>query len=195
MNPELNKEFKRKTFHCLSLVYLGIYLRWGRWPSAAVLCAWIPIEGAVEFFRLRRPELNALLMKSFGGIHRESEIGRISGIFWTTLGCLGTIALFGERPPVVCAAIAYLAFGDGVAALAGRAWGTWKWPWFGGKKSVQGSTACFAACGVSGWAAGLPPSALFVGAAAATVLELLPLPIDDNFWIPLLSAAVVRFFV
>lgn len=195
MTPELKREFKRKAFHCLSLVYLGVYLRWGRWPAAAALAMWIPIEGSVEWARLRKPELNAWLMKTLGGIHRESETHRISGIFWTTLGCLATIALFGDRPPVVAAGIGYLAFGDGVAALAGRAWGSLKWPFFGGKKSVQGSAACFAACLAVGWAAGLPLAPAFAGAAAATILELLPLPIDDNFWLPVLSAAVLRLFV
>jgi dolichol kinase len=191
MTPELKREFKRKAFHCLSLVYLGVFFALGRRDASLALGAWIAIEGIAEAIRLRNPELNARLMGIFGGIHREKEMHRISGILWTSLGCLGTIAFFGSDPRVVAAGIGYLAFGDGVAALAGRAWGRRKWPFLDGKKSVEGSLACLTACFAVGVAAGLPPAAVVGGAIAATVLELLPLPLDDNLWLPLLSAGAV----
>jgi len=194
MTPELKTEFKRKIFHLLSLVYLGVYLSLGRWNAAIAIGAWFVIVTIVEWIRLRNPSLNEWLMAFFGGIHREKEMHKMSGIVWTTLGCLATITLFGDRPRVVSAGILFLALGDGVAALAGRAWGTHKWPGLDGKKSVEGSLACFLACLVSGFAVGLNPVATVAGAFAGTVFELFPVPIDDNLWLPLLSAGVVAFF-
>ena len=101
-----------------------------------------------------------------------------------------TIALVPHRD-VVLASLWFLAVGDAAAALVGRTWGHIRI----GAKSLEGSAACFLAC----WAAGavfldspgggVPEAA--VGAFTAALLEALPMPLDDNLWIPVVSGLVL----
>ena len=119
----------------------------------------------------------------------------MSGVWWTSLGCVLALALFGGRPRIVDAAILYLTFGDMAAALAGRAWGRHAFFLAGRRKSVEGSAACLLACWACGLAAGLPGGAAAAGAVAASLVELAPLPWDDNLWMPVLSGAVLRLLL
>ena len=188
------RELKRKVFHCLSLVYLAAFHLLGRWDSAWILAGWILVEGTVEALRLHHPRFNEALMKVFGGIHRPSEEGRVSGVFWTSLGCLAAIVLFGDHPKAVTAGFLFLALGDGSAALVGKAVGRIRIGFQGRTKTLEGSAACLFVCLAAGWAAGFTGLGLVAGATTATLVELLPVPIDDNFWLPVLSAAVLSLF-
>ncbi len=146
-------------------------------------------EAVVEFGRFFSPQANAFVMGLFGGIHRPDEIKRASGIFWTLLGCLLTITLFRDRAVVLCA-LGYLIFGDSAAALVGVRYGKHRFL----EKSFEGTAAFFAAS----WCVGLfffPPNIAFWGAVCAAFLELLPLPFNDNFWIPIASAVVLTLLV
>lgn len=190
----MRRELLRKLFHLLSLVYLALFLLLGRVIIIRLLGGWIVVVGAVEFLRLRRPALNRWIFKYFRGIQRKEEERRISGVFWTSLGCWLTVFFFGNAPMIVCSAFFYLAFGDAAAAIVGRSLGRVRFTIGGRSKSMEGSLACLAACLASGWAVGLPIPAVIAGAAAATVVELLPVPLDDNLWLPLVSAAVLSLF-
>jgi dolichol kinase len=185
VNESLRREIKRKAFHLLSVFYIALFA-WAPRPAAVTVLGVLTASlAALEAVRLRRPGLNRALVAFFGGIHRESETDRPSGIFWTLLGAFLTVALVPPRD-VVTTALWYLALGDAAAALVGRRWGRVRI----GAKSLEGSLACFLVC----WAAGTlclspapgRPEAL-AGAILATLLEALPLPFNDNLWIPLVS--------
>lgn len=79
-----------------------------------------------------------------------------------------------------------LAFGDGLASLAGKAFGTIRIPHTGGK-SLEGSLACFGGiiAGLSLFMPGMNPVTMIVIAAGATLLELLPLRDMDNIVLPI----------
>jgi len=98
--------------------------------------------------------------------------------------------LFGRRPDVVCAAILYLALGDASAALVGKAVGRMPLP-FAAPKTWEGSIACLGVCAAIGWSLGFGGVRLWAGATAATVIEAVPMPFSDNFWLPLGSALVL----
>lgn len=185
----LPAELKRKAFHALSAVYALLYALAGRTASLWTLGMLLVLIGTLEAARLRTPALNAALIRSFGGIHRESEVRRPSGILWTLTGCFLTIALVPQRD-IVLAALGYLALGDGMAALVGRRWGHLRI----GAKSLEGSLACFLSCWLVGMACLTPPFGspeVIAGALAATVLEALPMPLNDNLWMPLFSALLL----
>jgi glycerol-3-phosphate acyltransferase PlsY len=63
-------------------------------------------------------------------------------------------------------------------------------------KTLEGSLACLAVCVVVGILVGfymeLPVKAAIAGAVTATVFELLPIPLDDNFRIPLSAGFAMR---
>ncbi len=65
-----------------------------------------------------------------------------------------------------------------------------------GGKSLEGSLACFLACWLAGTLFLAPPFGsreVVVGALVATVAEALPLPVNDNLWLPLLPGLALMF--
>ncbi|MBI3549342.1 MAG: hypothetical protein HY078_09910 [Elusimicrobia bacterium] len=194
ISAELRMEALRKVFHLLSLIYLAAFHHLGRDLTIRLLAGWILLEGAVEAVRLRVPYVNETLIAMFCGIHREEETNRVSGILWTSIGCLLTMVCFGDRPLLVDAALLYLAFGDMAAAMVGKAFGRVNIGFWGRKKTLEGSVACLAVCAAAGLAAGLSPAAALAGAVTATAIEIVPVPLNDNFWMPIGAAFVLSFF-
>jgi len=124
---------------------------------------------------------------AFGSLIRDHEHNTLTGATYLVLSSLLCITLFSKT--VAVAAISFLVLGDTMAALVGRSFG--KKRFF--QKSIEGSLACFFSCLLCG---SLVPQLSFgvsvVGALVATLVELLPLPIDDNLRIPLLSGGVMQ---
>jgi dolichol kinase len=185
---DLSGEIKRKIFHNLSLVYLLMY-----WVLPPVVTIWIlglviVVETGVEFIRLRRPEINAWFLERFKGIHRESEILKPSGIFWTLLGCWSTMVFFTNKR-LVLAALGFLVFGDTAAALVGKKWGRHYWK-RNPQKSKEG-TLGFGLVSLAWSVFFLRWPVAVLGSAAGAFIELERWPWNDNFWIPILSALVL----
>ncbi len=175
------REIKRKLFHALSLVYAAGFYFLGKEPVLKILVPILIVVGIVESARLLFPKFNQAIMPLFGGIHRESEMTKFSGIFWTLLGCILTIWIFKD-PKIILCSLGYLVFADAAAALVGVPLGRHKF--FG--KSLEGSLACFVASVLVGLFF-LSPLWAVAAAVFVTAVELAPLPWNDNFWIPTLS--------
>ncbi len=188
---DLLRECGRKVFHMLSLVYLAAYFMIGYPAILAWLGAWSAVVVAVESSRLYLPGFNDFLFRLFRGLSRPEERGHYSGVFHTTIGALVLIVLFGARPSFVAAGIWCVSLGDAAAALVGKSIGRVRI--LGGKKSVEGSAACFLVCAGACSALGFRPAAAAAAALAATVVELLPTTwfFNDNLWMPLATAAAL----
>jgi dolichol kinase len=192
VNEVLLHEVKRKAFHSLSALYAVLFTLAGREPTLWTLGSLFVVVGAVEAVRLRQPVFNERLVRLFGGIHRPEEVRRPSGILWTLLGCFLTVLLIPDAD-IVLASLWYLALGDAVAGLVGRNWGRVRI----GSKSLEGSLSCFLACWLVGTLCLTPDFGrveTVLGALAATLFELVPLPLNDNLWIPFLSGLVLTAF-
>lgn len=186
-------ELRRKLFHLLTLVYLAAYLRLGPSSTAFWLAAWTALVFAVETARLRLPAFNALVIAPFRAIVRPHEERRYSGLFYTSVGALATIVLFGPHRLAVSAGLVTLALGDAAAAVVGRAFGRRRWP--NSDKSVEGTAAFVAACFGGTVFVGVPWPAALAASAAAAAVETSPAPFDDNLWIPVTASAVVWLMV
>lgn len=192
MMSDLRREFGRKTFHMLSLVYLGAFHLIG-WPRVGwAMAVWLPIVFLIETLRLKVPAIERALVGFFDGMIRETERKHFSGIFHTTAGSLAAMLIARGEPMIVGAAILQLALGDAASALVGKAYGRTKL--FGGAKSLEGSLAGFAVGFAAALAYGLRPGAAFAAALAGALAELLPTTpwFNDNLWIPVASATVLR---
>jgi dolichol kinase len=181
-------EIKRKVFHHLTLIYMALYAFSPRWLALGLLGISLLIVGALEFLRLRRPEINAWFLARFEGIHRESEIMHVSGIFWTLLGSWLTMLVFDNRR-IVLPALGFLAFGDAAAALGGQKWGRHPWP-KNAKKTIEGSLS-FLVVSIAWAKLFLRWPVAVIGAVVGALVESRVWPWNDNLWIPLLSGAAL----
>lgn len=191
-------EIKRKTFHILSLIYVACF-----WflPRNIVLIGFliaIAIVLSGEFIRAKNEKFNIFILKVLGGVHRESETHKISGLPWTLSGAFLTILLFPNKI-FVLASFLYLAFGDACAALFGKTYGKHK---IYAGKSLEGTFACFCACFVIGLIVFLSSGQFttingflfaIVGALIAAFIETIPWPLNDNFWMQIINAGVLTY--
>jgi len=188
---ELVREFGRKAFHQLSLVYLGAFF-WFGWPRIVYwLSGWFVVVLAVETARLKFPFVERTLVNFFEGLIRDSERKHFSGIFHTTSGCFAAMLIARGDAVIVSAAILQLALADSASALVGKAFGKTKL--FGGQKSLEGSLGGFATGFAAALACGVRPGAAFAAALAGALAELLPTTpwLNDNLTIPLVTATVL----
>jgi diacylglycerol kinase (CTP) len=96
-----------------------------------------------DVLRLKRPDLNHRIVTLFKLIIRIEELGTLSGVSFLIVGTFIDILLFPKKIAVL--AMLLLAFGDPASSIFGVLFGKDKiW----GRKSLQGSLACFAVCAI-----------------------------------------------
>lgn len=189
--------FGRKLYHmlmgCVCFVLYAFVL--DRTQALWALSVIGGIFVVFDLFRLRVPSVNNFVVTVYGGLMRREELRSVSGNSFYVLG-LFVLALAFPKP-IALLAILYLAFGDPVAAIAGTLFGKHR---IVGKKSLEGAAANFLVCAMvtailalSYFGLSLDRAALLalVGGCVAVVSELLPLPIDDNFTLPVVSAILL----
>ena len=187
MTRTLRHEAWRKALH-LSTLALPVWMVLAPppWRLGGLLFALVFFL-AVDILRLRWEPFRRLFHLRLGDSLRPSERhGLTSSHYLTFMACLLAWSM-PER--LGAAALAMPIVGDAAAAMVGRRFGRVR---FGGK-SLEGSAACLAGCWVAG-ALFLPTQLLALAAAAlvATVVEALPLGVDDNLSVPLVAALVLR---
>ncbi len=186
--------FQRKLYHflmgavCFCLYAFVLDRTQALWVLAILGGGFV----ALDLLRLGSPAMNALTLRFFGRIMRREELRSVTGNSFYIFGMM-VLVLFFPRP-IVLLSIAFLAAGDPVAAVVGTLYGKHK---LVGKKSLEGALANFmvswlAVYFISVFLLDVPVDHLialsWVGALCSVAAELLPLPIDDNFTIPVFSA-------
>lgn len=173
-------EIGRKAVH---LVAILIPLCYYFLPENVGRRALIIMTGGVfliDVIRLNQPRIRTFFFIFFGRLVRDHERYNLLGSTYLLLSSL--ICVYAFEKPVAVAALSFLILGDSTAALVGKSIG--RVQIFG--KTLEGSLACFAVCLLVG---GVIPELTWIqalaGAAMATLIELLPVPLDDNLRIPL----------
>jgi glycerol-3-phosphate acyltransferase PlsY len=187
------KHLGRKLYHLLGgLGLLSLYYLLGR--PRALICYGIltVIVLAIDITRIRVPALNQFIQTRFSNFIRTSESNRLTGTAPYVLG-IGLSLLF-YRTDIATAAICFLAFGDVAATAVGERYGRTK---ISGEKSLEGTLAFVTAAAFAGILLNvvsihLPYGLLFSGALVAAGVELLPLPVNDNLVIPLVSGGIME---
>ena len=184
---EVRRELQRKLLHILlfAVPLLGLLLE--GWPGRLGLILATLLVVVTDALRLRNPRFGAFVARYFGRLFRKDEHARLLGATYYAVASCVCVLLFADA--IAVSAISFLVIGDTVAAIVGKRFGR---PRYWGK-SIEGSVACFAVCFLVGmllldewWVAG-------GGALMATVAEAVPLPVNDNFRIPLLSGLAMHF--
>ncbi len=185
------KHLGRKLYHLLGgLALLSLYFILGRDRAIVFYLSLFILVLCFDLLRLRTPNLNRLIITKFHSFIRQSEEHKLTGTAPYVLGIGSTLYLY--RTDLATAAVCFLAFGDVAATTIGERYGKTK---IGGK-SLEGSIAFVAASAGAGFLlelVGVPITGwlIILGAVVAAGVELLPLPVNDNLVIPLVSGGVM----
>jgi len=145
---------------------------------------------AFEFIRFRAPGINRWFFSFFKPLLREKEGSRLTGTSYMFAASL--IAFLAFQRDIAVLALCFLAVGDAVATVIGKRIG--KRQLWG--KTLEGDLACFISCvaiGFISYYAGLniPLLTVLAGGIGATIVEAMPLPINDNLTMPLFAGVVM----
>lgn len=182
----MDSEFKRKIFHEIGLLIPISYLFFDKKDAIFGMSIVVLVFVFIEFLRLRYDFGNEFIPKVVGKTVREYEKVDLSAATYFIISSFFTVLLFNKY--IAIAAISYNSIGDFFAALVGKKFGKIKY--MGGKKSLEGSIACFISCLVVGLLLFNPFMAL-VGALAATFAEGYLIKVNDNLSIPIISGIIL----
>ncbi len=186
------QEIRRKSLHMLTILAPIIYNLAPYNTSLIISASLVIIDLIFETIRLLYPTINRILLKLFEGTYREKEKENVSTLIWTLSGIFLTIFIFSDNKNVVTLALLYLAFGDSVAAIVGVMFGKIRLGSRG--KSLEGSLAFFAIAFICGLFFVEPIYAFFTAFVGAAI-EFLPLPVDDNFVLPIFTAGLLSILI
>lgn len=187
------KHIGRKLFHLLGgLGLLSFYYLLGRQNALIFYGLLIAVVLAVDITRLRVPVFNQFIQTRFSSFIRKNEANKLTGTAPYVLGIGLSLLLY--RADIATAAICFLAFGDVAATAVGERYGRTK---ISGEKSLEGTLAFAAVAVTVGFllpltGVHLMPGMMLAGAIAAAGVELVPLRVNDNLVIPLVSGGVME---
>ena len=183
-------ELLRKSIHLLGLTLPVIYLFFDKSTILVFMGILVAAAMIVEFVKWISPRFGGFFFRIFTPLLRSHERkGAVTGATYYLISAFLCILFFAKTLAIIC--IFFMVLGDMAAALVGKMWGKTK---LLAGKSLEGSAACFVVCAVIALVK-LNPVIAIVGALVATIVELIPFPIDDNLTVPLISGAVMHFLM
>lgn len=183
---ELGTEIVRKSIHLL-IGLVPTLATWNFGFTVALLCSGILVYSYSELMRMRGFEI-AIVSRITALAARRRDAGRfVYGPVTLGIGALLALVLYPE--PAASIAIYALAFGDGLSSLVGKALGSIKIPFTGGK-SVEGSLTCFLAVLCSAYLVTGDSKRSAAIAVVATITEAMPSKDADNILIPAIVGLV-----
>ncbi|HUE96824.1 MAG TPA: hypothetical protein VMN39_09195 [Longimicrobiaceae bacterium] len=178
-------EFARKGIHLATVaVPIAVWFLPSAWAFGLLLTGMLGAL-AVEWARARVRWARHVFLTGTRRLLRAHERKGLAGATYMAIAYLLAYLIFPLH--VAVAAMLYAALGDAAAALVGKRWGRHR---TGNGKSWEGAAGGFAVNVVIGTAIpGLLVLPAAMGAAAAALVELAPIEIDDNLLVTLVGGA------
>jgi len=185
-------EYRRKSIHLLSLLipfaYMYVFLE--KWLFVKYLSVIMMLFILLDIFRHRVGWIHSIFSTLFKDMLRSHEKeGKLTGATWVIIGAVVSIMIFAK--PVAIIALIFMSLGDTAAGLIGQRYGKHKiWG-----KSWEGFFGGLLVCVIIALNfTYLPLSVSLIGAVIAMTMEIAPIPLDDNFKIPLGAGASMMMF-
>lgn len=182
-------EYKRKLIHLFNLAipfgYLYVFPE--KWVFVKLLSILMVFFIIFDILRHKVTWVKSLFSLFIDSMLRSHEQeGKLTGATWVMIGAVISIILFSK--PVAIIALIFMSLGDTAAGLIGQRYGKHKiW-----NKSWEGFFGGLFVCIIIGMNYSLLPMTISLsGAVAAMVMEIVPIPLDDNFKIPLGAGAIM----
>ena len=186
-------EYQRKAIHLFNLIIPFSY--WFIIPDQnkfkIIIITFTALFILADYFRTKSKLIKKLFIIFFDKMLREHELkGRFTGATWVMISASVTILVFPKYIAII--SLIFMSIGDTFAALIGRKFGKLKIY----DKSFEGFLGGLIACLVAAYYYDpLPFYISGVGALTAMLFETLPLPLDDNFRIPIGSAIIMTILL
>ena len=186
-------EYQRKAIHLFNLI-----IPFGYWfiipdqnKFKIIIITFTALFILADYFRTKSKLIKKLFIIFFDKMLREHELkGQFTGATWVMISASVTILVFPKYIAII--SLIFMSIGDTFAALIGRKFGKLKIY----DKSFEGFLGGLIACLVVAYC--YDPLPFYIsgfGALAAMLFETLPLPLDDNFRIPIGSAIIMTMLV
>jgi dolichol kinase len=216
------EEIQRKILHFFSgliipggILYIPVFVResglgitglplWV-YPSAILALLSLALY-VIEIVRFRVGWVQKLFTGLFGAMLRREESGQMTGATYMIIAGFICSVIFRHRPDISFMALSSFIWGDAAAALVGISIGRIRI----GKKSLEGSAACFVLCCVmyyllfpfiplvyAPWGGFMPVHVALTASFCVTVLELFPMRltkkfiVNDNLTVPVITGIVI----
>ena len=177
----------------VAVLFIINYLKTDKKDTLTLIGSVVLFFLLLDFIRLFSKKINIYIFKNIKDFYKTKEYKTFSSITIFLVASFLTILLFEKSIAIL--AVSYLIFGDFFSKFFGLLFGRTKIF----KKSLQGSLAHFNACLLTGFIflhfVKLPVHAYLTGAFVASLMEVLPLGVNDNFSVPLLSASTMYVFL
>ena len=183
----LQGEIRRKIFHLVSLVIPLGYLMLERETTLKAVAIAFVVVITMELARLFNPRFRNKIHPFFSSIMRGAEEKKLSGVTYMLIGAWVTIYLVEKEIAII--ALLLVSISDAAAAIVGTAYGKihlWQ-------KTLEGSVAFFTVTGIMMiLASDLSLEQKLVGMITGTLVELLPIPVNDNLSLPIVTALAMQ---
>ncbi|MCK4478569.1 HAD-IB family phosphatase [Candidatus Bathyarchaeota archaeon] len=180
-------EVIREVIHASGFFVALAAMRFGVYIVAFLLFLTTLTYMAAELARVERKSIPLISSITLNAAAPSERYEFVLAPIFLALGIILSLILFPT--PINYASIAIVSLGDSTASIFGKIFGKTSIP-FNKGKSLEGSVAGFAFA-FFGAAFFLHPLQAFIGAIVGTVVEPLPLPINDNLSTPLATGAIL----
>ncbi len=207
------QEINRKLFHLFALLLpVGIFY----FPKifgisdimvTVIIGLLLMTIAGVEILRFKYPEIHRIFQKIFRSMLRKEEGETITGSTYFIGAAFICSVLFPKDAHISFMVLSMFLFGDAAAAIAGQSIGRTKI----GRKSLEGSLACFMLCMIicftvfpllplllDAWGGVVPLPLIFITSFTITIFELIPIKIgrnftlNDNLSVPVIAGLVMQ---
>lgn len=182
----LRKEFFRKTIH-ICTAFVPLFMSISKNSVTLALCGLGIFYIIAESLRSRGCEIPFVSDITAAAARKRDENKFVLGPVTLVAGIISAIMLWNEKAATV--GILALAFGDGLASLAGKTFGRIRIPFTHGK-TVAGSLTCFLAIMLSCWFVTGNSLVSLVVAICGAAIEVFPLKDFDNVLIPIVLGGI-----
>ncbi len=210
------EEINRKLLHILSgcgipagILYIPLIPGASPQLPKIILGVLLFLSLTLEIIRFKVPAFHKFYFSMAGSMMRKEEDKKLTGATWIFASAFICTLLFPKTPQISCIVINLFILGDAIAAVVGLSMGRIKI----GKKSLEGTLACFFLCLalfylvfphvpllLDPWGGKTPLLFVLIVSLSVAVLELFPirlsktLTINDNLYVPVVVGAIMQIF-
>ncbi len=186
-NPPTKNDVLREIIHACGITMPLLSILVGLYPIALFILSVTSLYIVSELALMEKRNLPIISSITRHAVTAEEDYGFRAAPIFFAFGILLTLLLFPF--PASGAAIAAFSLGDSAATIFGKTLGRHTLP-FNKGKTLEGSLTGFIAAFLAATVFINPLKAL-LGATVAMLIESLPLPINDNLAVPIITGLVL----